>query len=386
MKPFLLAIAAVAVALPILAANAALPENAAVNKAAIFIVGTQQADGGFGGFGDGQTFDAIFALRAAGIDPASVKRGAKSPADFLKAKAGSQPTAAAAAKAALAARALGLDPGSVNGTDLLSVVSNRYNDITGRFAGDDFSQSIAILGLACTGGSAPGGSVSALKAAQLADGGWGFEGFSDPDTAAIALQALLAAGVPKTDASVTKGLAHLKQTQAADGGWGFDPAASNASSTAFVVQALIAAGEDVESGAYRKGSATPVSFMLSQQLADGSFAGFDPGFAANQVTPALAGRTFCNAVNTPITRSVPTPTATTTPTATATASPSPSATASPTATASPAATRTVTTAPAPPNTGGGTRSAGMDGASLAAGLALACAAATVLAFTARRRG
>ncbi len=390
MKSFLIAIVVAMTALPLVAVNAALPENAAVGKAATFILNTQATDGGFGGFGDGQSFDAIYALRSAGIDPATVKRASNSPVDFVKAKASGQTTAAAAAKAALAARALGLDPGAVNGTDLRGVINGRYNDVTGRFAGDDFSQSIAILGLACTGGSAPGGAVGALKAAQLADGGWGFDGFSDADTAAIAIQALIAAGTPKSDGSVVKGLAYLRTTQAADGGWGFDPAASNASSTAFVLQALIALGEDVDGATYRKGVATPVGLILSQQLADGSFAGFDPGFAANQVTPALAGRTFCNAVSTPITRSVPTatatPTVTATPTPTAPVTATPSASATPTATAPASATapKTVTSAPAPPNTGGGTRGPGSSAAPLLGGLALAVTALAALALTARR--
>jgi Squalene-hopene cyclase C-terminal domain/Prenyltransferase and squalene oxidase repeat len=389
MKLLLLAIAAVAIALPILGASAALPESAAVGRAASFIVASQEADGGFGGFGDGQTFDAVYALRSAGIDPAVVKRDGKSPADFLRAKAGAQVSAAAAAKAALAAKALGLDPSSVNGIDLQRAVSSRYNDINGRFAGDDFSQSIAILGLVCTGGSAPGGSLSALKSAQLADGGWGFDGFSDADTTAIAVQALFAAGVPKSDAAVGKGLAYFKATQAADGGWGFDPTASNASSTAFVVQALIAAGEDADGAAYRKGDATPVSFILAQQLPDGSFAGFDPGFAANQVTPALAGRTFCDAVSTPVTRAVPTPTPTATATVTTTATASPAATATPTASpaASPAATVSATAAvtPVAPKAGSGASVPAAGALPFLAALLSVGATAALLTLSTRKR-
>ena len=285
------------------AANADGPADA-VLRAARYIATTQQPDGGFGGFGDGQTFDAIFALRSAGIDPAQVKTGGKSPVDFLNARAAEQTQAASAAKAALAARAANLDPRSLNGVDLLAVVSGTYDSVTGRYASDDFSHGVAMLGLTCNGVDVPNGSVGALRAAQLDDGGWGFDGFSDPDTTAIALQALIAAGVPASDPSVATALAYFESTQAPDGGWGFTPTESNTSSTAYVVQALIAAGIDPRSPRFGA-PVSPLDYLLGQQAPDGSFAGFDPAFATNQVVPALAGRSFCYAPVTPASGGVP---------------------------------------------------------------------------------
>lgn len=280
----------------------ALPETQAVERAVAYVRLTQQPDGGFGGFGAGQTFDAVYALRAAGIDPATVVAGGKSPRDFLVASAPAQTSPAAAAKAALAARALGMDPSAVGGVDLLARITTGVA-ATGRYAFDDFSQSLAMLGVACLGAPADPRAVKALKAAQLADGGWGFEGFSDADTTAMALQALRASGVAKFDVAVVAALGYLRATQLDDGGWGFGPE-SNANSTALVVQALLAAGEQPEASPWDRGTTDPVAYLLSQQQADGSFAGFDPAFATNQVLPALAGRTVCNAVDTPI-RPVP---------------------------------------------------------------------------------
>ncbi len=300
MRKVLVTLMAALVAIPLLTASAALPDGAAVQKTAAYIRTTQQPDGGFGGFGDGQSYDAIYALRAAGIDPNAVSTNGKTPVDFLKAKASAADKPNIAAKAALAARASGLNPRSVAGVDLIAVINKGYSQATGKFEEDDFSQSLAMIGLACTGNAVPNGAILALRGTQLTSGGWGFGGFADPDTTAIAIQALIESGIPVTDSSVSKALAYLKSTQAADGGWGFDPTASNANSTAFVLQALIAAGEAPESVTYTKGGKTPVSFILSQQQADGSFAGFDPAFASNQVLPAIAGRTFCNAVVTPI--------------------------------------------------------------------------------------
>jgi prenyltransferase beta subunit len=180
--------------------------------------------------------------------------------------------------------------------------------------------------------------ITALREAQVDDGGWGFGGSADADTTALAIQALLAAGAPSADPDVVAALDYLNATQNDDGGWGFD-GASNTSSTAFAVQALLALGEDPEGAGHTKGSNTPISYLLSQQLPDGSFEGFDPLFATNQVTPALAGRTFCNMSETAITRvrDQPTPTPITT-------VPAP-----PTVTQTPPATA----APAPPTTGTG---------------------------------
>ena len=146
-----------------------------------------------------------------------------------------------------------------------------------------------MLGLVCTGNSVPASAATALKATALATGGWGFGGFADPDTTAIAIQALLASGVAKTDPAVVKALTYLKAGQGEDGGWGFDPTQSNAASTAFVVQAFIALGENPDAAAYQKAGVSPVAYLGSQQLADGSFAGFDPPMRRARYSPLSRG-------------------------------------------------------------------------------------------------
>lgn len=296
MRRSLLLVGAAVAALPAIIAGAALPETEAAERGAEFVIGTQQPDGGFGGFGAGQTWDAIFGLRAVGYDPAELEKEGNTPADFLRANAEDAAAAgpAAAGKAALAAKALGLDPADVGGTDLIGAVNAGLNSSTGEYADNAFSQGIAMLGLACTENDVPAAAANPLRDAQLEDGGWG-----DPDTTSIALQALLAAGAPASDETVTSAIAFLRETQYDDGGWGFD-GVSNATSTAYVVQSLIAAGEDVESAAYTKGGATPIAYLLSQQQPDGSFEGFDPALAAAQVLPAIMGRTFCDAPEAPI--------------------------------------------------------------------------------------
>jgi prenyltransferase beta subunit len=87
----------------------------------------------------------------------------------------------------------------------------------------------------------------------------------------------------------------LKDSQNTDGGffysdlWGSTDSDTN--STAYAVQAILAAGEDPTSGRWVISSTNPISYMLSMQLPDGSFE-WMPGYGSNlfatqQVIPAL---------------------------------------------------------------------------------------------------
>ena len=306
-NPVKLAIPAALAAILLLPALASA-ESDAVARGAAFIRTTLRDDGALQAdlaFGPGQTFDAIYALRAAGVDPAGlVSAAGNTPADFLAAQAPSL-EGAGAAKGALAAIALGLDPRAVGETDLVAAIESAFDPASGRHAGDDFGQALIVIALVATGADVPAAALDALRAGQLEDGGWGFGETASPDATALALQALVAAGADATDAAVADGLAWFRASQLEDGGWGFD-GVSNANSTAFAVQALIAAGIDPEGDAFaRADGATPIRYLLGQQLEDGSFAGYDPAYAANQVVPALAGRTFANAVTAPLAAAMP---------------------------------------------------------------------------------
>ncbi|MGE0598345.1 MAG: prenyltransferase/squalene oxidase repeat-containing protein [Dehalococcoidia bacterium] len=323
MKRLILASAAALAALPLLGAQA-ISAAEAIASGAAYLKSLQTADGAYGSESLSQNMDAVFAVRAAGYDPANDKVGGVGPAEFLAANVDQVTNSAIAAKAALVAKALGQDPHAVGGVDLVARAEAGFDPATGLYGKDAFSQSISMIGLACVGEPVSDKASAALIDQQLKDsGGWGFGGFPDPDTTAIAIQALLATGASASDASVAKALAFLKESQGLDSGWGFDPSASNASSTAYVVQALYAAGQDPESAEYTVDGVTPIAFLLSQQQPDGSFRGFDPAYSTNQVLPALAGRTFCNAADTPIVNVRPEPTATPpAPTSTPTAAPS----------------------------------------------------------------
>jgi hypothetical protein len=137
-------------------------------------------------------------------------------------------------------------------------------------------------------------------------GGWEWQaGFgADTNTTAIAVQALIAAGQPTTTTAVVDALAFLKTAQAESGGFVYDPRTpeygADANSTAYVIQALLAAGEDPTGDAWMVAGLTPVRFLLGLQLADGSFE-WQPNTGSNliataQAVPALLGQSYPIAV------------------------------------------------------------------------------------------
>lgn len=383
--------------LPAVAFAASLPQPQAVTSAASNLASLEQPGGGFGGGSIGANADAIVAIRAAGYDPAKlVASDGSTPVDYVKANATAATKDTDAAKLVLAAAAVGLDPTSISGTNVTAAISAGFDASTGRYAADDFSQAIAMLGLACTNNAVPAPAVHALESAQVqADGGWGYQGTSDPDTTAIAVQALLASGTPATDPAVTAAIGYFKANQLDDGGWGYPPA-SNVNSTAYVMQALIAAGEDPAT--YVKGGVNPVSYLVSQQQADGSFPGVSAEVATEQVLPALAGRTYCNAASTMISQQGTPPRESVTPTPTSTTATSTATPGTPTASATTPAASTPTPretprptkeighgrTPSAPNSGSGTGASSNPAALLAGALAL-FAVASGLSVAALRR-
>lgn len=386
----LLLILAGAALLPAVAFAASLPQSQAVTSAASNLASLEQPGGGFGKTSIGSNADAIVAIRAAGYDPAKlVASDGSTPADYVTANASVAMKDTNAAKLVLAAVAVGLDPSAVAGTNLTAAIADGLDATTGRYAADDFSQSIAMLGLACTDNPVPASAVAALESTQVqADGGWGYQDASDPDTTAIAVQALIASGTPATDPAVQAAIGYFKANQMDDGGWGYPPT-SNVNSTAYVVQALIAAGEDPAS--YVKDGADPVSYLVSRQQADGSFPGASAELATEQVLPALAGRTYCNAASTTISQqgTPPVESVTPTPTTTATATSTPDASATtpaagPTYVLTEGPGYTANRTPAAPNTGSGA-GAGSNPAALLAGALTLFAVASGLSVVAVRR-
>lgn len=113
---------------------------------------------------------------------------------------------------------------------------------------------------------------------QNEDGGFGWvEGtYSDTDDTGVAIQALVMLGEdPATSSAIKKALKYLKDCQQKDGGFscGNDWMGneSNSASDAWVLQGLLAAGENPVSEKWSVNGKNPLSHLLSLQNNDGSF-------------------------------------------------------------------------------------------------------------------
>ena len=93
-------------------------------------------------------------------------------------------------------------------------------------------------------------------------------GGSDVDDTGSALQALVASGGTGSRA-IKRAVSYMRAQQNDDGGFGqLAGSRSNAQSTAWAVQGLVAAGQDP--ARFGRGR-SPLAYLRSLQLADGSF-------------------------------------------------------------------------------------------------------------------
>jgi len=256
-----------------------------------------------GGFGDsaGGAIEVLFALGANHERPENWK-----PVDGLRAldayllpraREFSRSNVAAAGKLAVAAAA-------ADACRPARTVkpSSFYNETLGAYSADAGFNAWGILGAAALGEEIAAAAVTTLIDQQDASGGWEWQaGFgADTNTTAIAIQALIAAGQPVSATAIVDALAFLKTAQVASGGFVYDPRTpdygADANSTAYVIQALLAAGEDPTGAAWTVGGLTPIRFLLGLQLADGSFE-WQPNTGSNlmataQAVPALLGQPY----------------------------------------------------------------------------------------------
>ncbi len=222
---------------------------------------SQQLDNGaFPGFsGDADpslTADAIVALAAAGIDPASVTSASgNDPVSYLRSvadEAVEDPGAAGKVIVSLyAAEGPELDARDVNGIDLIAAIVDGYDVEAGTYGQGLFFSAYAILGLSIVGEPLEPAAIQTLLDGQTSDGSWSFTadpeaGTGDSNTTAIVIMALVAAGAGQQ--AIQHGLDYIASVQTADGSIAFDntadPLVGDANSTAIAVQAYIAAGRD----------------------------------------------------------------------------------------------------------------------------------------------
>ncbi len=161
----------------------------------------------------------------------------------------------------------------------------------------------AVLGMAALEEPIPEDAINALRELALPDGGWEWsKDFGrDTNTTSIVLQALAAAGIERDDPLVEAALAYLHSAQTESGGFSYDPAVgggeADANSTAYVVQALAAWGEDPTSPDWQQPNGTPIDYLLSLQSENGALSWQSGQTGANlsatqQAIPALLGQAY----------------------------------------------------------------------------------------------
>lgn len=177
-----------------------------------------------------------------------------------------------------------------------------YSPTLGAFSKESGPNAWAILGSLALSQSVPSQAVQTLKSAALPVGGWEWSpGWgADTNATALAMQALIATGESISSAKIISGLNFLKTAQNNDGGFTYDPQAksraSDTNSTSYVVQALIAANQDLTSNRWTISNTNPITYLQQMQLADGSLI-WQSGTATNQLStqqaiPALLGRAY----------------------------------------------------------------------------------------------
>ncbi|MGB4171777.1 MAG: S-layer homology domain-containing protein [bacterium] len=284
----------------------------ALGRALEYLHQAQNADGGFpaspGGPSSSQvTAWVVMALAAAGEDPAGVywAPGGTSPVAYLKSK--DKPASTADyARSLLALAAAGEGEGA-KAKELARVLAGRQQ-ADGRLglagAGEEglINYHIwSLLALAAVGQAPPQRekALQWLKEQQNDDGGfcWYAGGPSDPDDTAVAIQALLAQGEAVSSPAVARALAYLDSCQEKDGGFRWEGPRSNLATSAWVMQALLAAGEDPQGPRWQVAGKGVVDFLLTMQNGDGSFL-WQKGVLSSPVqmtaygVMALAGKHF----------------------------------------------------------------------------------------------
>ncbi len=264
--------------------SASLAAGLDVARELAYLAAAQNSDGGFGG-AQGQTSSELYTawaaigLAAAGRDPLSLRREGHTVLDALRGEASSLQGAGDLERTILALHACGASAHSLPGGDPVTRLLT-FRDGDGSFGHLSNLTAFAILALRAAGYPAGNPVVHAaarwLGRQQEADGGFGFAGRgggSDVDDTAAVVQAVATADARAGGHAGTilaRASSFLVRAQNLDGGYPQQLGGqSNAQSTAWAIQGLLAAGRDPET-ITRTGSRSPLGYLESLIGADGS--------------------------------------------------------------------------------------------------------------------
>jgi prenyltransferase beta subunit len=270
----------------------------------VYLEGAQNADGGFGG-APGERSSELFSawaaigLAAAGRDPLALSRGGRTVLESIEGEASTLRGAGDLERTILALRACGVSTRRLPGGDPVTRLL-AYRSSDGSFGHLVNLTAFAILALRAAG--EPAGSTVVKDAArwlahqQNRDGGFGYAArgaASDIDDTGAALQGVVAASVPDGPV-VSQAVAFLARAQSADGGYPQERGGeSNAQSTAWAVQGLLAAGSDP--GGLTRHGRSPLDYLAGLVASDGSVrysstSEQTPVWVTGEALAALAGK------------------------------------------------------------------------------------------------
>ncbi len=244
----------------------------AKSRALTYLQRSRNADGGWGA-ARGQASTSLFtAWSAIGLGAAG-KRCPSRTVTLLRRQAVGQNNAGDLERSILALRACGQRARDSKGRVLLRVLRKRQRS-DGSVSGLTNQTAFFLLALRAGGAGRSDGAVKRagrfVARQQNNDGGWSFQrkgNGSGVDDTGAALQAMVAAG--RGGRPVSRAVTYLRAHQNRDGGFAVSRGASNAQSTAFAVQGLVAARVNLDR-VRKRGSRSPLGYLGSLVQRDGS--------------------------------------------------------------------------------------------------------------------
>ncbi len=241
-----------------------------------YLLAAQNADGGLGG-APGSASSPLYSgwaalgLAAAGENPQDVTRDGHSLIGYIEAGVASASDPGDVERNILVAGAAGLPATSFGGRNLVAELQGDIHR-NGSVNNQTNWTSFAVLAFRAAGVAPPAASLAWIVRQQDADGGFNFGtrgGLSDVDDTGSTLEALAGDRGPAAAHARSRAIGYIQAQQDRDGGFpGMPGAGSNAQSTAFAVQGLIAAGVDPTS-LHRRGAPSPLDYLRSLIAADG---------------------------------------------------------------------------------------------------------------------
>jgi energy-coupling factor transport system substrate-specific component len=278
--------------------------RAETSREVSYLKGAQNADGGFGG-AKGQRSSELFSawaaigLAAAGQDPLAFGQGGHTVLSSIEAEASTLQGAGDLERTILALRACGVSTHRLPGGDPVARLL-RFRSPDGSFGQLVNLTAFAILALRASGESASDpvvrGAARWLAHQQNTDGGFGYAArgtSSDIDDTGAALQGVVSASVPDGPV-VSQAVAFLSRAQNADGGYPQERGGeSNAQSTAWAVQGVLAA--DTPAASLKRHGRSPLDYLEGLVAGDGSVrysstSSQTPVWVTAEALGALAGK------------------------------------------------------------------------------------------------